>query len=74
MINRTLIHSNYNGVNIYRLKSKKYDFEIVQLQPNGNLITLKTSDNGMLTKILDDCGICTDRLQALVLINSKLES
>jgi len=74
MINRTLIHSSYNGVNIYRLKSKKYYFELEQLLEDGNLKSLKTSDNAKLTKLLVNTGICTDRLKALNLINHGLVS
>lgn len=67
--NKSLIYSSYNGVKIYRLKSKNFNFELEQSLEYGDLMTLKTSDNAKLTKILVNTGISPDRLKALGLIN-----
>jgi hypothetical protein len=67
---KILIHSNLS-FNLYRLTDC---FEIQQVLSDGNLITFKTVDNAMLTKWLDDTGLCADRLQALDVINHSMFS
>ena len=74
MMNKTLIYSNLS-LSLYRLfDSKRFNFEIETPLPNGDCLSLKTSDNARLTKLLEQSGICADRLQALDFINYGLVS
>ena len=67
-MSKKLIYSNF-GLRIYRLFGLPFDFEIEQPLSNGDLMTLKTSNNARLTKLLVNNGICPDKLEALDLIN-----
>ena len=71
-MNKVLIYSNLS-LSLYRLlDSKRFDFEIETPLPNGDCKSIKTSDNAQLTKLLEQSGICADRLQALDFINHGL--
>jgi len=60
---------------LYRLPpSSSYDFEFEQPLPNGGCLIIQSSDNARITKLLEESGICNDRLQALDLINHGLET
>jgi hypothetical protein len=66
---KQLIFSNLN-LKLYQLPySNSFDFEIETPLENGNCMSLKTSDNAVLCKWLENGGVCADRLQALDLIN-----
>lgn len=68
-MNKKLIHSNLS-FNLYRLfDSKRFDFEIETPLANGDCLSLKNSGNERLTKMLEQGGVCADRLQALDFIN-----
>jgi hypothetical protein len=71
VMSKKLIYSNLS-LRIFRLFGSPFDFEIEQPQSNGDLITFKTCDNARLTKWLFNSGICSDKLQALDLINHGL--
>ena len=73
MKGKRLIHSTLS-FNLYRLfDSRHFDFELETMLTNGDCMSLKTSDNSRLTKLLEQGGVCSDRLQALDFLNNGLQ-
>lgn len=74
IMGKALIHSTLS-FSLYRLfDSKRFNYKIETPLPNGDCVSLKTSDNARLSKWLVNGGVCADRLQALNFLNHGLVS